>query len=99
MIKKPRDQRLPKNAILFSMLCPVSLPLIGLGSTAALNAIISLVVGCLLTSYLLVSISSFCFRYQGRRFPATPYTMSHWTGMCVDAVSAPFLVFGIVIAM
>ncbi|KAK4552387.1 hypothetical protein LTR86_010401 [Recurvomyces mirabilis] len=89
----------PQHAIMFSMICPVSFPLIGLRSTAALNATISLVVACLSTSYLIVCTSSLCFRCEGGQYPQSKYTMGRRTGVAVEAVSVLFLTAGIVVSL
>lgn len=81
------------------MILPVTLPLISLGSTTAVGAIISLAVACLMTSYLITSASSFYFRWQGKSFPETKYQVPRRRGMFCDGICSVFFACVIVIAM
>lgn len=70
---------LPLNALILSMIVVVALSLINIGSTVAFNAIISLSVAALMSSYL---ISTSCYLVAKlRRVPMPParWSMGMWT--------------------
>ncbi|KAM5432817.1 hypothetical protein MferCBS31731_007343 [Microsporum ferrugineum] len=81
----------PLNALSISFVIVILLALINIGSSVAFNAILSLGVGCLLTSYI---ISIGCVRlkrWRGQQLPPARWNMGKWSST-METVSLIFLV-------
>jgi len=91
----------PSNALLLTLIAPIGLSLLNLGSPIALNAIVSLVIINLVVSYLLVASTSLYSRCT--RTTAWPdhmtYGLGYRTGIAVDIFTIGFLATGSVIVM
>ncbi|TKA48334.1 hypothetical protein B0A55_13357, partial [Friedmanniomyces simplex] len=94
-------ERVPSNALLLTLIAPIGLSLLNLGSPIALNAIVSLVIINLVVSYLLVASTSLYSRCT--RTTAWPdhmtYGLGYRTGIAVDIFTIGFLATGSVIVM
>jgi amino acid transporter len=81
---------IPLNAVLVSLLVTTLLSLINIGSTAALNAILSLNVGSLLTSYMVCIGCVLVKRIRGQPLPPRRWTLGKF-GMAINIISLAFL--------
>ncbi|KAK4964239.1 hypothetical protein LTR28_003917 [Elasticomyces elasticus] len=81
---------IPLNAVFVSLLVTVVLSLINIGSTAALNAIISLTSVSLLTSYMIVIGCVLLKRIRGQPLPARRWSLGRFGGV-VNAAALCFL--------
>ena len=82
---------IPLNAVFVSFLSGIVISLINLGSTVALNAIVSLTVSALLSSYIL-SIGSFFSRQLSKEpMPESRFSLGRYS-MAINAISLLFLI-------
>ncbi|KAK5704489.1 hypothetical protein LTR17_021840 [Elasticomyces elasticus] len=95
----------PTKALLLTAILPVFLPILNLGSPIALNAVISLVIVALISSYMLVATASLYARCKGWKLYEksncydAKYHLGHWKGYSVDIFSIVALSIGFVIAL
>ncbi|KAK1809999.1 hypothetical protein LTR12_015643 [Friedmanniomyces endolithicus] len=91
----------PSNALMLTLIAPIGLSLLNLGSPTALNAIISLVIVNLMASYLLVASTSLHSRCTGaRKLPQELiYGLGYRTGIAVDIFTIAFLTASSVIVL
>ncbi|KAK0302552.1 hypothetical protein LTR01_008688 [Friedmanniomyces endolithicus] len=90
----------PYNALILTLIAPIGLSLLNLGSPTALNAIISLVVINLMASYLVVASASLYSRCTGKASPEElVYGLGYWTGIAVDSFSIIYLIASSVIVV
>ncbi|KAK3620540.1 hypothetical protein LTR22_025557 [Elasticomyces elasticus] len=95
----------PTKALLLTAILPVFLPVLNLGSPIALNAVISLVIIALISSYMLVATTSLYARCKGWKLYEKSdcynarYYLGHWKGYSVDIFSIVALSIGFVIAL
>jgi len=90
----------PYNALILTLIAPIGLSLLNLGSPTALNAIISLVVINLMASYLVVASASLYSRCTGKASPEElVYGLGYWTGIAVDTFSIIYLIASSVIVV
>lgn len=81
---------IPLNAVVVSLCVTILLSLINIGSNTALNAIISLGVGALISSYI-ISISCVIIkRYNGEKLPHARWSLGRWGGP-INIVSVLYL--------
>ena len=86
---------IPLNAVVVSFLSGIIISVINLGSTVALNAIVSLTVSALLSSYILSIGSFFSRRFSKEPMPESE-SRSHFSlgryGVAINAISLIFLI-------
>lgn len=89
-------KHIPANAILFSCFVSVLLSLINIGSTAAFEAIISLNVAALMSSYI-ISISCVLYRrmYEPHLLPPARWSLGSRGGPIVNAIGLSYAVFAV----
>ncbi len=75
---------------MFSLVSTTLLALINIGSTAALNAVLSLFVGGTLSSYILCIGCVLIKRIRKEPLPARRWTLGRW-GMAINIISLLFL--------
>jgi len=81
---------IPLNSVLGSLAITILLSLINIGSTVALNAIVSLTIAALVSSYI-VSISCLLLkRLRGEPLPPRRWTLGRW-GMAINIAALCFL--------
>jgi len=81
---------IPLNAVLISLAVTALLALINIGSSAALNAILSLNIGSLLTSYMLCIGCVLLKRFRGEPLPLARWSLGRF-GMIINLGSLLFL--------
>ncbi|KAK0771020.1 hypothetical protein LTR33_011330 [Friedmanniomyces endolithicus] len=91
----------PSNALMLTLIAPIGLSLLNLGSPTALNAIISLVIVNLMASYLLVASTSLYSRCTGARKSPQEliYGLGYRTGIAVDSFTIAFLTASSIIVL
>ena len=82
---------IPLNAVIVSFLCGVVISLINLGSSVALNAIVSLTLSALLASYILSIGCILSKRLRGEPLPPSRWSLGR-AGTAVNAIALVFLV-------
>ncbi|GAB1197249.1 hypothetical protein APSETT444_006541 [Aspergillus pseudonomiae] len=88
------QSKTPIWAILSSTLVTVLLSLINIGSTAAFNAIASLAIASMLTTYIIAIGCFFIARLQSRTSPSPRFSLGPY-GPAINMVSLIFLAFQI----
>ncbi|KAF2729355.1 putative GABA permease [Polyplosphaeria fusca] len=81
---------IPLNALLISLVINMLLPLINIGSTAAINAIFSLSGVSILTSYIICIGSLLVKRLRGEELPPHRWTLGRW-GTLINSAALVFL--------
>ncbi|KAI4237844.1 MAG: hypothetical protein LQ349_001539 [Xanthoria aureola] len=81
---------IPLNAVVVSFGCGVAISLINLGSSVALNAIVSLTMSALLSSYMLSIGCIFLKRLRREPLPRSAFTLGRW-GLIINAIALGFL--------
>ena len=84
-------QDIPLNAILVTLVVAVLLPLINIGSSAALQAIFTISAASLLTSYMITIGCLIHWRLRGQRLPKARFTLGRY-GLATNIVSMCFLI-------
>ncbi|KAL6714500.1 hypothetical protein ACLMJK_007925 [Lecanora helva] len=82
---------IPLNAVIVSFLCGVVISLINLGSSVALNAIVSLTLSALLASYILSIGCILSKRLRGEPLPVARWSLGR-AGMAINIVALVFLI-------
>ena len=82
---------IPLNAVIVSFLFGVVISLINLGSTVALNAIVSLTISALLGSYVLSIGCILSKRLRGEPLPPARWSLGR-AGMAINIIALVFLV-------
>ena len=82
--------QIPLNAVLISLLTTSLLSLINLGSYVALNAILSVTVAALLTSYIIVISCIVLKRIRGEPLPARRWSLGKW-GLPINIAALCYL--------
>lgn len=83
---------IPLNAVLVSLVITICLSMINIGSTVAFNAIASLGVASLLSSYIISFSCLILKRYKGEALPHARWSLGKH-GMWINIVSVMFLSF------
>ena len=81
---------IPLNAVIVSLLVTICLSLINIGSTAALNAILSLTTASLLTSYVIIISCVLLKRIRGQPLPPRRWSLGRYGGL-VNVLALCFL--------
>ncbi|KAF2178955.1 putative GABA permease [Zopfia rhizophila CBS 207.26] len=81
---------IPLNAILISLTINILLPLINIGSSAAINAVFSLSGVSILSSYIICIGSLLVKRLRGEPLPAHAWSLGRW-GILVNTLAICFL--------
>ncbi|KAL8818351.1 MAG: hypothetical protein Q9223_003002 [Gallowayella weberi] len=81
---------IPLNAVVVSFVSGVAIALINLGSSVALNAIVSLTMSALLSSYILSISCIFLKRLQGQSLPPAGFSLGRW-GIAINIIALCFL--------
>lgn len=81
---------IPLNAVIVSLFITTCLSMINIGSTVAFNAIASLGVASLLSSYIISFSCLMLKRYKGEPLPHARWSLGKH-GMWINAVSVAFL--------
>ncbi|MCJ1469212.1 hypothetical protein MMC07_007845 [Pseudocyphellaria aurata] len=81
---------IPLNAVMISLLITICLSLINIGSTVAFNAIASLGVASLLSSYIISFSCLIVKRYRGEPLPPARWSLGRY-GMLVNGIAVAFL--------
>jgi len=81
---------IPLNAVLFSLIIPVIIALLNIGSTAALGIILSIFNSALMASYGITISCVLMHRLQGRKLPHARYSLGKW-GTLVNIVGLVYL--------
>ncbi|KAL8748751.1 MAG: hypothetical protein Q9184_007108 [Pyrenodesmia sp. 2 TL-2023] len=81
---------IPLNAVVVSFVFGVGIALINLGSSVALNAIVSLTMSALLSSYMLSIGCIFLKRLRGEPLPPAGFSLGQW-GMAINITALGFL--------
>lgn len=81
---------IPLNAVIVSLLVTICLSLINIGSTAALNAILSLTTASLLTSYMIIISCVLLKRIRGQPLPPRRWSLGRYGGL-VNVLGLCFL--------
>ncbi|KAK4889695.1 hypothetical protein LTR49_028775, partial [Elasticomyces elasticus] len=95
----------PPNALLLTAILPFFLPILNLDSPVALDAVISIAMIDLISSYMLVATTSLYAtckewkRYEKSNCYDATYHLRHWKGYSVDIFSIVALSIGFVIAL
>ncbi|KAK0886716.1 hypothetical protein LTR02_017889 [Friedmanniomyces endolithicus] len=99
--KVDEKNAVPSNALMLTLIAPIGLSLLNLGSPTALNAIISLVIVNLMASYLLVASTSLYSRCTGARKSPQEliYGLGYRMGIAVDSFTIAFLTASSVIVL
>jgi len=88
---------IPLNAVMVSLMVTILLSLINIGSTVALDAIVSLAIASLMSSYI-ISISCLLLkRIRGESLPPHRWTLGRW-GMAINIGAICFLLPSFVFA-
>lgn len=82
---------IPLNAVIVSFLCGVVISLINLGSSVALNAIVSLTLSALLASYILSIGCILSKRLRGETLPPSRWSLGR-AGTAINVIALVFLV-------
>ncbi|KAL8913024.1 MAG: hypothetical protein Q9171_002092 [Xanthocarpia ochracea] len=82
---------IPLNALWVSLAFGVFIALINLGSSVALNAIVSLTISALLSSYILSIGCILSKRLRGELLPPSRFSLGKW-GMATNVIALVFLV-------
>ena len=82
---------IPLNAVLVSFLCGVVISLINLGSSVALNAIVSLTLSALLGSYIISIGCILSKRLRGEPLPSSRWSLGR-AGTAINAIALVFLI-------
>lgn len=87
-------RHIPANAILVSCLISALLSLINVGSTTAFEAIVSLNVAALMSTYI-VSISCVLYRrvYEPHLLPHARWTLGKRTGIIINSIGLAYAIF------
>ncbi|KAI8931135.1 hypothetical protein NX059_011489 [Plenodomus lindquistii] len=86
---------LPINSVIITFAISVGLSLINIGSTVALNSIISLGIGALLTSYLISISCLWLKRFRGEPLLPSKFSLGK-AGVWVNGIAIVWLVFAFV---
>jgi amino acid transporter len=81
---------IPLNAVIVSLGFGIAIALINLGSSVALNAIVSLTMSALLSSYMVSIGCIFAKRVRGEPLPPARFSLGKW-GMAVNVIALCFL--------
>ncbi|KAL8691202.1 MAG: hypothetical protein Q9224_004231 [Gallowayella concinna] len=81
---------IPLNAVSVSFIFGVAIALINLGSSVALNAIVSLTMSSLLSSYMLSISCIFLKRLRGEPLPLAGFSLGRW-GIAINLIALCFL--------
>ncbi|KAL8887480.1 MAG: hypothetical protein Q9215_004955 [Flavoplaca cf. flavocitrina] len=81
---------IPLNAVVINFVFGVAISLINLGSSVALNAIVSLTMSALLSSYILSIGCIFLKRCRGEPLPPSVFTLGRW-GFAINGIALAFL--------
>ena len=87
---------IPMNAIIVSFVFGVIISLVNLGSSVALNAIISLTISALLGSYILSIGCLLSKRFRGEEMPKARWSLGKaglWVNLAAMAFLLPFFIF------
>lgn len=82
---------IPLNAVIVSFLCGIVISLIYLGSSVALNAIVSLTISALLASYVLSIGCVLSKRLRGEPLPAARWSLGR-AGTAINIIALVFLI-------
>ncbi|KAK1144573.1 hypothetical protein N8T08_005446 [Aspergillus melleus] len=82
---------IPLNAVLVSLALTVLLSLINIGSTVALNALITLTIGSLLNSYIVTVACVAWKRISGELLPPRRWSLGRW-GLYINLGALAFLI-------
>jgi amino acid transporter len=80
----------PINAVIVSLVITAVLSMINIGSTVALNAINSLTLSALLSSYIITITCILIKRLRGHPLPPSRWTLGRW-GLAVNFAALCFL--------
>jgi len=81
---------IPLASICFSLIIPILIALINIGSASVLGIILSIFNSALLGSYLITIACIMWHRLQGRRLPKARYSLGKW-GSLVNGVALAFI--------
>lgn len=81
---------IPLNAVIVSLASGVGIALINLGSSVALNAIVSLTMSALLSSYMVSIGCMFTKRLRREPLPPARLSLGKW-GMAINGIALCFL--------
>lgn len=96
LIKVTPGWNIPLNAVLVSLVVTICLSLINIGSTQALNAVVSLTIGALISSYIITIGCVLLKRIRGETLPPRRWTLGKWGGLvntCALCYLLPIFVF------
>ncbi|KAH8433215.1 uncharacterized protein LDX57_010849 [Aspergillus melleus] len=82
---------IPLNAVLVSLALTILLSLINIGSTVALNALITLTIGSLLNSYIVTVACVAWKRISGEPLPPRRWSLGRW-GLLINLGALAFLI-------
>ncbi|KAL8898221.1 MAG: hypothetical protein Q9207_006820 [Kuettlingeria erythrocarpa] len=82
---------IPLNALWVSLGFGIIIALINLGSSVALNAIVSLTISALISSYILSIGCLISKRLRGEPMPASKFSLGQW-GMAINVAAELFLI-------
>lgn len=82
---------IPLNALWVSLAFGVLIALINLGSSVALNAIVSLTISALLSSYILSIGCLISKRFRGEPLPASKFSLGKY-GLAINIIAEVFLI-------
>ena len=82
---------IPLNAVIVSLVLTILLSLINIGSTVALDALITLTVGALLNSYIVTVSCVALKRIRGEPLPPHRWSLGRW-GLWVNLGALAFLI-------
>ncbi|KAL8713116.1 MAG: hypothetical protein Q9220_002637 [cf. Caloplaca sp. 1 TL-2023] len=85
------DMNIPLNALVVSLVFGIIIALINLGSSVALNAIVSLTISALLSSYILSIGCVLSKRLRREPLPKSRYSLGKW-GMAINITALVFLI-------
>lgn len=91
VIKVTPGWNIPLNAVLCSLVFTILLSLINIGNTAALQAILTLLTGGLLPSYILSIGCVILKRVRGEKLPTSRFTLGRF-GLPINIASILFLI-------
>jgi amino acid transporter len=82
---------IPIHAIVFSLILPVAIVLINIGSSEALGILLSIYNSALVGSYIITISCVLLHRLQGRKLPKARYSLGKW-GIFVNSVALIFII-------
>ena len=85
-----QDWNIPLNAVLISLVIAILLSLINIGSSVALNAILSVNLGALFTSYMISIGCVLLKRFKGEPLPPARWSLGRY-GMAINMAAICFL--------